>query len=365
MTASSTAAAYGYTFRERPVVEAYSGLRSAAQDVFPHAVIAYAVKCNPLPQILATLAGLGAWLEVAWPREARLAIDSGVPGPQIIWGGCYRSDAVYEQAAMLGALTTFESLSQLKACDVEVPRCIRVRARSGSRFGLPLEQLRHACQLLIDRGVTQAALQVHQSGGNWPPTPSAWAERATVVRTAAEFLDEYGLRTTRISLGGGLPEPHTPEPDRRDFRASALPFLLAAAQELGDRLDRTSIVLEPGRFLVQHSGRFSARVIDIRDDAWRPQLLLDAGVCSLGSMSSSDGEVRILSARPGDPKAWTLLGPSNREDDRLGSVLAASPDIGDTVEFDRVGAYQHAFRVGFAEELPEVKWIPSELKVGG
>jgi diaminopimelate decarboxylase len=354
-----------FVYDEAQLYEAFTGIRGTVRESFPAGQVAYAVKCNPLPQIVRSLAAWGCWFEVAWPREVSLVLDASADPGHLIWGGAHRSPGLYRAAADLSVLLTVESLGQLReALAVTGLRiCLRVRVLSVSRFGLPAEQVPEAAALLAASGRTEAALQVHNSGGEWPPKPDSWRLRAEILAEAAEHLARAGVAVPLVSLGGGLPEPDTSRPDREEFAAACRPLLLAAADVLASRLPGMTVIVEPGRGLVQHCGSFYTRVTDVRAEGNGTRAaVLESGVCTLASLTSSTGTSVLAGPAAGRAAGPVsdieLLGPSNREDDRLGMLTGPLPRIGDVVKFDRVGAYQQAFRNGFAEEPVGVDWIP-------
>jgi diaminopimelate decarboxylase len=356
-----------FVYEEATLHDAFCGLRDAVGSCFRRGHVAFAVKCNPLPQILRTLAGLGAWFEIAWPREAELVAAAGALPGRLLWGGAFRSGEIYERAAAGGARLVVESISQLRH-SLAVPGlqlCLRVRGVPSSRFGMPLPLVREAARAIAASGRSDAALQVHASGGTWPPSPEMWRTRARNIAAAADVLGDHGVAVRLLSLGGGLPEPAKAAPARADFARAALPLLEAAAEVVEDRLPDAEVIVEPGRFLVQHCGTFYTYVSDVREEAasgWAA--VLANGVSTLGSLSSSSGTVQFVRRRERARGEVTLLGPSNREDDRLGQ-LTGVPEVGDVVRFDRIGAYQQAFRTEFAEDPPEVRWIPRAAVAGG
>ena len=79
---------------------------------FP-ALIAYAVKANPDPQLLRRLVADGAGCEVVTAVELAFARNAGCPGERIVMNGVGKRDEELHLALAAGALVNAESLDEL------------------------------------------------------------------------------------------------------------------------------------------------------------------------------------------------------------------------------------------------------------
>ncbi|MGH2456305.1 MAG: diaminopimelate decarboxylase family protein, partial [Candidatus Limnocylindria bacterium] len=82
---------------------------------FPGALVAYAVKANPDPQLLRRLAAEGAGAEVVTAVELALARRAGVPPERIVMNGVGKRDEELHLALGAGVLINAESLEELGA----------------------------------------------------------------------------------------------------------------------------------------------------------------------------------------------------------------------------------------------------------
>ena len=123
----------------------------AYQAAFPGALIAYAVKANTDPRLLARMAEKGAGAEVVNEVELALARRAGIPGERIVMNGVGKTDADHEAAREAGALINAESLAELDSLLARYPGSVlaadaRVRKfRTLARLGRA-EQARAAAE---------------------------------------------------------------------------------------------------------------------------------------------------------------------------------------------------------------------------
>ena len=94
-------------------LDAVAATLAAYQAAFPGALIAYAVKANTDPRLLARLAQAGAGAEVVNATELALAHRAGIPGARIVMNGVGKTDADHAAARQAGALVNAESLAEL------------------------------------------------------------------------------------------------------------------------------------------------------------------------------------------------------------------------------------------------------------
>ncbi len=252
----------------------------AYREAFPGALIAYAVKANPDPQLLRRLVAEGAGCEVVTAVELALARRAGCPPERIVMNGVGKRDEELHLALGAGVLINAESLEEL-AVLLELARD-HPEARIGlrlnpaldaathphlatgaatSKFGIPLASLPEALAAVNDAGRAIESLGAHI--GSAVESVDAFAQLASLLADAAASLPEVG-----IDLGGGL--------------ASADPSALADAVR-PHLADASRLVLEPGRSLVADAGWLVTRIIRVqpRPDEGLTYLVADAGMTEL------------------------------------------------------------------------------------
>lgn len=315
-------------------------------DAFPGARMQYAVKANPHPDVLATLAALGCGFDVASPAEVELAIAAGAPVDGLSYGNPVRTagqaaaafargvrEFVTDSAEDLAMLAdTAPGARVLVRLDVDdAGSATPFRGKFGCAPGTAATLLRDAATL----GLVPAGIAFH--AGSQQLDPAAWARGVSAaVRTWPD--------TPLINLGGGLPVAYD--------RPVPPPTAYAAAVRAALGSHRATLAVEPGRFLVAEAGQLHAEVVRVsRRDDGRRWVYLDVG--RYGGLAETEGEAvryRITGPRPGPTGTAVLAGPTCDGDDVLYREIALPLDLraGDVVTVHAAGAYTASYAsVGF------------------
>ncbi len=257
-------------------------------DAFPGALIAYAVKANPDPQLLRRLVAEGAGVEVVTAVELALARRAGCPPERLVMNGVGKRDEEIRLALEAGALVNAESLHELgvllrTAAGHDAPRIgLRLNpaldaethphlatGAGGSKFGIPLAQLPQALRLVREAGIGLESVGAHVGSALESAEPyAALAER---LAEAAAIASAAGLPPARIDLGGGLLVADDAALDAlADAVRSHLP-------------DAARLILEPGRSVVADAGWLLTRVVRVqpRPAEGLAYLVADAGMTEL------------------------------------------------------------------------------------
>jgi diaminopimelate decarboxylase len=254
---------------------------AAYQAALPGALIAYAVKANPDPQLLRRLSTDGAGAEVVTAVELALARRAGIPAERIVMNGVGKRDEELHLALGAGALINAESLDELAtllalaadhpdariglrlnpALDARTHPHLATGAAS-SKFGIPIANLPEALAALHAAGRDPASIGAHI--GSAVESVDAFAELASRLADVTAGLPP----TTRVDLGGGL--------------ATAGPQALADAVR-PHLPDASRLILEPGRSLVADAGWLLTRVVRVqpRPSEGLTYLVADAGMTEL------------------------------------------------------------------------------------
>ena len=84
-------------------------------ETLPNVKPFYAVKCNPEPRIVQTLADLGSNFDCASPAEIQLVLEAGVEPERILYANpCKRVQDIAFAKDQKIVRTTFDSVSELK-----------------------------------------------------------------------------------------------------------------------------------------------------------------------------------------------------------------------------------------------------------
>lgn len=317
----------------------------------PDARVLYAVKANPAPEVLATLAGLGSGFDVAGPDEMRLALAAGADPEALCFGNPIRKPADVAAATAAGVrLFSTDSREDLRVLAAHAPGAtVLVRlgiddagsaTPFGGKFGCATATaaglLRDAARL----GLVAGGVGFH--AGSQQLDPKAWTRgiaAAAQVCPAAPMLD----------LGGGFPVAYDAPVPALELYAETVDAALA--EHFPGR--RPALAVEPGRFLVAEAGQLHTEVVRVshRDDG-RRWVYLDVG--RYGGLAETENEAiryRVTGPRDGGPAAPAVLaGPTCDGDDVLYRHIELPADLraGDVLTIRAAGAYTASYAsVGF------------------
>jgi ornithine decarboxylase len=321
----------------------------------------YAMKCNPAPEILTTLAARGAGFEIASIGELRLLQRLGVDPADVLYSNPVKPPAHIAAAHAAGLWRfSFDSPNELAKIAENAPGAavyVRLRVDDSNsvfplsrKFGTRVDEAFDLMLLALNLGLRPYGITFHV--GSQCGNPAAWRHAIGAAGRLMSRLAVSGIRIDMLDLGGGFPALYVePVPSIRAIGAAigpALDELLPYRPEL--------IAAEPGRHLVAESGVMAAGVIgrERRDDEnW---LFID--------VSAYHGMMETLQTANGwDYPLWTsrqdhadllhvpftVTGPSCDSSDTMfsGVLLPATLDVGDTLYIGSAGAYTLSYASAF------------------
>lgn len=324
----------------------------------------YAMKANPDPGILRTLAGHVDGFEVASGGELR-HLATVFPGvAPAAFGGPGKTDA--ELAAGLAAgvrrfhvesPTELHRLARLAAAretvaDVLLRVNLPVAAHGAdlvmggrpSPFGMSPEQAR-ACAALDLPGVRIRGVHAHLGSGL--AAPAAAEVAAAIVRWAVDALD-----AREINVGGGMAVDYADPRARFDWVRYG-----AALADLSRRHPGRTLRIEPGRALTVYCGQYRTVVLDVKQAGGEWFVVVAGGTHHLRTPAAKQHSQPFTVLPRADwpypfPRPVTGAGPVTVVGQLCTpkDVLARIPDgtalpptgriaAGDTIVFAMAGAY--------------------------
>lgn len=308
----------------------------------------YAVKANTHPAILTALAAEGFAFECVSPGELE-AVAAIVPeSVPLLFTPNFapRRDYVFALATRatvtLDALHPLERLGELFrgreiVLRVDLGRGLghheKVRTGgSGSKFGLPLDQLPTFLQLADAHGVTVRGLHAHLGSGVLDA--GHWGEVYAQLASLAERIGSVAF----LNIGGGLGVPSHPGEARLDIAE-----LDRVLREVKAAYPHYQLWMEPGRYLVADAGVLLARATQQKGKGAYRYLGLDTGMNSLIRPALYDAWHEIINLSRLDEPATALyqvVGPICESGDVLGTdrrLPEAQED--DVILIAQAGAY--------------------------
>ncbi|MDT0499429.1 MULTISPECIES: alanine racemase [unclassified Halomonas] len=344
-----------YLFDEAAFRRNYLGLRGRLRQHWPGTDVAYALKANYMPALVACVADMQGQVEVVSRFEYDVA-RRFLLAERIIYNGPIKREADLRFALEAGSqvnLDSFAELESLARLAGELPR-VRVGLRLNfpssqlmSRFGFDVEngELDEALtHLEALPGVEVVALHCHATcRALGVEDPVRRIRRLCEV--ASRLLPTHPIET--INIGGGL-LGEMPASLRSQF-SFPVPSLEEYADAIGEAFVHhrpsavTRLVVEPGVSLVANTMCLAARVMEVRQrrDGW--QALLDTSINAVNPTRSSVAPLlEAVSAsrdEASQPQSLKLVGHTCMEHDVICKDFTAALQPGDFVLVKNRGAY--------------------------
>jgi len=351
-----------YAYDRRVIADGIAELRRH----IPSAVkLHYAMKANPMPALVAFMAGIVDGIDVASGGELKVALDAGMTPREISFAGPAKSESELSQALASGILVNVESsrevdiLARLShASGVGARVAVRVNPdfelkSSGMKmgggpkqFGVDAEAVPALLEEIGRRGLAFEGFHIYSGSQNLKAESICEAQRKTVelaIRLAAAAPAPVQV----LNVGGGFGIPYFPgeEPLALAPIGANLEDLVA---QCAKALPQARLVIELGRYLVGPAGIYVCRVIDRKISRGHVFLVTDGGLHHHLAASGNFGQVirknypveignRIVGARR---ETASVVGPLCTPLDLLADRMdLAEAEPGDLVVVFQSGAY--------------------------
>ena len=352
-----------FVFSEPRIRSNIKRLKSAAASVEHSIRFFYASKANSNMAVLRTVLESGIDVEVNSGGELFKALRIGFRPDQIIFNGTSKSAGELDDAVSAGIYAinvdsiyeiglVEEAVKRVAASTGQVAKPARIalrlvpeigtRSHLGlqtalltSKFGISSSEVLEAFRRSLQHPELIHVCGIHIHVGSQTPDVEPFAE---AFRSMWEHLmaihRETGHTLEHINLGGGIPVNYLrdrsqadqlPEHERDMLGADLKPAVVLAealrvaresarAAEAEHLLDKTAILLEPGRSVIADAGQVLTTVLNMKQrpetgDVW---LLTDAGYNIMLSMNNYKWYYHTISAtRAGEPheSSYKVAGP--------------------------------------------------------
>ena len=334
-----------YCYSSSTIERHFDVFRAAFAD--RPALVCYAMKANSNQAVLATLARLGAGMDVVSGGELRRARAAGVPGDKIIFSGVGKTREEMALGLDEGILCfnvesepELETLSEVASARGQTARiAIRVNpdvdarthakistGKAENKFGVPISRARAVydrARALPGLAVVGVDMHIGSQITDMQPFDDAFALLADFVRT----LRADGHAIDHVDLGGGLGIPY-----RVDNDPPPLPDVYAKIVARSTRDLDCTLYFEPGRLIVGNAGVLATTVLYVKRGDARNFIVVDAAMNDLVRPTLYDAHHEIW------PAAEPALAAPRLRADVVGPVC----ESGDFLALDRELAEPHA-----------------------
>jgi diaminopimelate decarboxylase len=271
----------------RVLQEAFAGLDT---------LICYALKANSNQAVIATLARLGAGMDVVSEGELRRARVAGVAADKIIFAGVGKTRAEMAYALAEGILgfnvesePELDALSEVAAGmgatariavrvnpDVDAKTHAKISTgKAENKFGVPFDDApRLYAKAAKLPGITVAGIHMHI--GSQITDLQPFRDAFSLMRELAQTLRAAGHAIEHLDMGGGLGVPYR---GGNDVPPSPLEYARVVRETVGDI--GLKVCLEPGRMIVANAGILVSRVIYAKRGRDKTFTVVDAAMNDL------------------------------------------------------------------------------------
>ena len=260
------------------IAENYQFLRKH----LPHAGVYYAMKANPEPAILETLAGLGSCFDVASAGEIETLAMLGIDGSRMIYANTVKDRRGLAAARAYGVKRmTFDDASEIEKIAAYVPDAdvlVRIAVHNkralvdlNTKFGAHPEDAIPLLQQAKAAGLNPVGICFHV--GSQSLSTAAYEEALLFVHGLFEEAKAAGLALTDLDIGGGFPVP-----DIDGLAVDVASMMETIDRQIARLFPETAVYCEPGRFIPGTAANFVAEVIGTKDRGGHPWYILDDGI---------------------------------------------------------------------------------------
>ena len=325
----------------------------------PGTLVCYSVKANSNLGVLATLARLGAGMDVVSEGELRRALAVKVPPERIVFSGVgkTREEMAFALDAGIFAFNVeleaeLRALSEVAAArgatariafrvnpDVDAKTHHKIATgKAENKFGVPFAEA-PALYALASRLPGIAPSGVHMHIGSQITELAPFKNAFALLHELVGSLREAGFAIEFVNLGGGLGIPY-----RSDQPAPPLPedYARLVAEQVGGLGVR--LLFEPGRMIAGNAGILVSRVLYVKRGASKTFTIVDAAMNDLMRPTLYEAYHEILPVTepaPGTPTIVTdVAGPVCETGDYL-ALARPLPELqaGDLISVMTAGAY--------------------------
>jgi diaminopimelate decarboxylase len=325
----------------------------------------YAVKANPMPELVGFMAARVDGLDVASVGEMNIALQAGMSPRHVSFAGPGKSEDELEAAVAAGILLNVESLREIRvltAVSARAGKSARVAVRvnpdfelksSGMKmgggpkqFGIDAEHVPDALAEIGRSGLCFEGFHIYSGSQNLRPDAICESQNKTLA--LAERLATNAPGPVRaLNLGGGFGIPYF----RGDVPLDLVPIgknLQQVVERARRSLPQAELVLELGRYLVGEAGLYVCRIVDRKMSRGTVFLVTDGGLHHHLAASGNFGQVirknypvvignRVYGATR---EVVSIVGPLCTPLDVLGEQVEVSrAGEGDLVAIFQSGAY--------------------------
>ena len=237
------------------------------QNKMPAAKIFYAIKANPIPEILELLRELGCYFDIASIYELELLLNLHIKPERISYGNTIKKETdiayAYQKGVRFFVCDSFEDLDKIaiQAPNSKVFFRLITDGRGADwplskKFGCHPERLEEIIIFCQKKKLTPYGISFHV--GSQQRDIGQWDGAIKQARYLFESLKAKNIHLKMLNIGGGLPCDYLYKTrSLEEYLDEINRYLKASFSDI----EELEIFIEPGRALVGNSGIIISEVI--------------------------------------------------------------------------------------------------------
>ena len=341
----------------------------ALTEKMPFAKVYYAVKANPMEEVLLLLKSLGSNFDVATRNELDQLLKLGIEAHRISYGNTIKKEAdisyFHERGVGLYATDCEQDLRKIAASAPGSRVFFRLLTEGqgadwplSRKFGSHPDTVYHLAILARDLGLEPYGLSFHV--GSQQRDIGAWDEAISRCTYLFRSLKEdENIRLKMINMGGGFPANYLKPTQKFDLYVKGIDHFLK--EDFGD--EYPEIIIEPGRSMVADSGVIVTEVVmTSHKSAYSPNKWVYVDIGLFGGLIETIGEsikYPIFADKEGLAEEVILAGPTCDSMDVLYEDfkyrLPDTLEPGDRIYIATTGAYTQSYSSVAFNGFPPLK----------
>lgn len=281
-----------YIYDQLAITKRVQFLRS----IFPKEVkIHYAIKANPMPEVVNHLASLVDGFDVASKGELQIALQSKFKREDISIAGPGKSIDELEFAVQSGVVINVESFREIevlaqiqKRYSIQAKVAIRINPNfelkgSGMKmgggpkqFGIDSELVPEAVGEIIKHVFNFFGFHIYSGSQNLNSNSIIEAQTKT-LELAVSLSQSLKLNCRFVNIGGGFGIPYFVEEKPLPVQSVA-ENLFKLVEMAKIQLPKTELIVELGRYLVGEAGIYVCQIVDKKVSRGRTYLITNGGL---------------------------------------------------------------------------------------
>ena len=268
----------------------------------------YAIKANPMPNLVAHAANYLDGLDVASHQELLTALSTGIEPGKVSIAGPGKTEKSLLAAIISGVVINVESKTELVRIqkiaslhkkqanvafrinpDFELKGAAMKMSGGPKQFGIDAEVFAETFSMVNEQSINFVGFHIFSGSQNLSVDALLESYRKA-LELAFVLSEQINVLPKQINIGGGIGVSYHSGQVPVDIKSLCL-GLHELLDELAIKLVDTEVHLELGRFLVANAGMYLCKIVDIKESRGKAFWVCDGGMHHHLANSGNLGQV--------------------------------------------------------------------------